>query len=168
MDTGNPTAGFSWSASIKEAGLLLLIAVAATALSWYLHPGGLPWQADPVAYELELAAPLLGTDEALLLYDQGIHLFIDTRVHGEGEFETVPGAFFIREATFDDDLLEYFDFMTPEDYLILFGDGDLFPVSNLAARLEARGYPNLLILKGGLGAWKKAGGEISQRTGGDS
>jgi hypothetical protein len=168
MDNANPAAKFSWSVSLREAGLLLLIALAATALSWFLRSDGLSWQADPVTYELELAAPLLGTDDALLLYDEGIHLFIDTRVHSEGGFETVPGAFFIREASFDDDLLEYFDFMTTDDYLILFGDGDLFPVSNIAARLKERGYSNLLILKGGLGAWKNAGGEISHRNGGES
>ena len=45
--------------------------------------------------------------------------------------------------------------MTPEDHLVLFGDGDLLPVSNIAARLMDRGYPNLLILKGGLAAWRQ-------------
>ena len=169
MDNTNPPAAvFHWSVSLREAGLLLLVAVAATAVSWFLRPDGLTLLADPVTYELELAAPLIGTDDALVLYDEGIHLFIDTRVQPEGAFETVPGAFFIREASFDDDLLEYFEFMTTDDYLILFGDGDLFPVSNLAARLKERGYTNLLILKGGLGAWKNAGGEISQRNGGES
>ena len=159
---------FSWSASLREAGLLLLVSVVVTAVSWVLRPDGLPLKADPLTYELELAAPLIEPEDALLLYDEGIHLFIDSRVPPAGPFDTVPGAIFISEANFDDDLLEYFDFMTPEDYLILFGDGDLFPVSNLAVRFQERGYNNLLILKGGLGAWEKAGGEISHRQGGGS
>lgn len=169
MTKSHPSAAaFSWSASLREAALLLAVAIAVTAVSWLVRPDGLSLQADPMTYELELAAPLVGTEDALLLYDEGIHLFIDSRPRPAGEFDTVPGAIFISEATFDDDLLEYFDFMTPEDYLILFGDGDLFPVSNLATRFKDRGYTNLLILKGGLDAWRKAGGEISHRTGGES
>lgn len=169
MATDRPRTGsFSWSASFREAGLLLLVAVILTAASWSLRPEKLPLQADPLTYELELAAPLIDPSDALLLYDEGIHLFIDSRPRPAGAFDTVPGAIFISEENFDDDLLEYFDFMTPEDYLILFGDGDLFSVSNLAVRFQERGYENLLILKGGLGAWRKAGGEISHRTGGES
>ena len=159
---------FTWSASLREAGLLLLVALAATGLSWFLRSDSLPLRADPVAYELELAAPLVGIKEALALFEEGDFLFIDTRPRAQGEFQTIPGAFFIREESFDDDLLEYFDFMTTEDTFILFGDGDLFSVSNLAARMQGRDYTNLFILKGGLTAWEKAGGEISRRSGGGS
>jgi len=31
--------------------------------------------------------------------------------------------------------------------------------------MKERGYENLFILKGGLAAWRAAGGEISMRTG---
>ena len=168
MAGSSTPAPFTWSASLREAGFLLLVAAAVTALSWVLRPDALPLRADPKVYEIELAAPLADIPEALVLYEEGEHLFIDVRPAAEGDFETIPGAFFIREESFDDDLLEYFDFMTTEDHLILFGDGDLFLVSNLAARLLDRGYTNLLILDGGLGAWKKAGGDISRRTGGES
>lgn len=172
MRKGNPVqsalAGFQWAVSVREAGLLLLLTVALTSVSWLLRDDGLPFAADPVGYELELAAPLTSTEEALALYDEGDYLFVDTRTATDGDFQTIPGAFFIREATFDDDLLEYFDFMTTEDHFILFGDGDLFPVSNIAARMKDRGYQDLLILKGGLEAWLRAGGEISKRNGGES
>lgn len=166
-ETANPK-NFTWSASLREAGLLMLVALVATGLSWFMRSDGLPLRADPLAYELELAAPLVGIEEALALFEEGDYLFIDTRPRVEGEFQTIPGAFFIREDSFDDDLLEYFDFMTTEDNLVLFGDGDLFSVSNLAARLQDRDYSNLYILKGGLSAWEKAGGDISLRSGGGS
>lgn len=159
---------FTWSASLREAGLLMLVAVVATGLSWFLRSDGLPLRADPVAYELELSAPLVGIEEALVLFEEGDFLFIDTRPRAQGDFQTIPGAFFIREDSFDDDLLEYFDFMTTEDTFILFGDGDLFTVSNLATMLQDRDYTNLFILKGGLTAWEKAGGDISLRSGGGS
>ncbi len=161
-------AQFKWSSALREAGLLVLFALIATAASWLLRSDGLPFLADPVVYELELAAPLTGIEEALALYDEGEFLFVDTRLRTDGEFQTIPGAFFIREASFDDDLLEYFDFMTPDDHFILFGNGDLFQVSNVAARMKDRGYLNLFILKGGLAAWLRADGEMSRRTGGES
>jgi len=159
---------FRKSASLREAGLLLLAAVLVTAVSWMLRDDGLPLRADPMAYELELAAPLVDIDEALARYDEGEYIFVDTRDHPQGAFDTVPGAFFIRSDSFDNDLLGYFDFMTPKDNFILFGDGNLQSVSNIAARMAGRGYPNVLILKGGLTAWRKGGGDISSRTGGDS
>ncbi len=146
----------------------MLVTAVVTSVSWIMRDDGLPFAADPVGYELELAAPLTSTEEALVLYDEGDYLVVDTRTATNGDFQTIPGAFFIREATFDDDLLEYFDFMTTEDHFILFGDGDLFPVSNIAARMDERGYENLVILKGGLEAWLGAGGEVSQRNGGES
>ncbi|MCK9995014.1 MAG: rhodanese-like domain-containing protein [Candidatus Krumholzibacteria bacterium] len=161
-------AEFKWSVSLREAGLVLLVAVAVTTVSWFLRDDGLPLAADPMGYELELAAPLTSTEKALALYDEGEYHFVDTRPVTNGDFQTIPGAFFIREASFDDDLLEYFDFMTTEDHFILFGDGELFPVSNIAARMKDRDYRNLLILKGGLDAWLMAGGEISRRNGGES
>ena len=161
-------AGFKWSGPFREAGLLLLLSLVLTTASWFLRSDGLPLAADPMGYELELAAPLTVTEKAMAFYDEGDYLFVDTRPHPDGDFQTIPGSFFIREASFDDDLLEYFDFMTTEDHFILFGDGDLAPVSNIAARMQERGYQNLLILKGGLTSWLQAGGEISRRSGGES
>lgn len=164
-DNANAFAESKWSVSFREAGLLLLLALLTTGLSWMLRSDGLPLRADPMVYELELAAPLIATDEALAHYDEGEFFFVDTRPRTGGAFETIPGAFFIGETSFNDDLLEYFDFMTTADHFILFGDGDLSPVSNIAGRMMDRGYENLFILKGGLGAWSSAGGDISQRTG---
>ena len=159
---------FKWSATLREAGLVLVIALVITAISWFVRSDGLPLVADPVSYELELAAPLAGIQEALAWYDEGDYFFVDTRSRTGEDYQTIPGAFLIQESSFDDDILAYFDFMTPEDHFILFGDGNLFQVSNIATRMKDRGYLNLFILKGGLSAWRHAGGEISQRTGGAS
>ncbi|MEN8006750.1 MAG: rhodanese-like domain-containing protein [Candidatus Krumholzibacteriota bacterium] len=161
-------AGTWWPASLREAGLLLLVAVLVTGVSWILRSDGLPLTADSTGYELELAAPLIGTEQALELFAEGEYLFVDARSAVETGEATIPGAFLIRAETFDDDLLGYFDFMGPEDHFILFGDGNLLPVSDVAARLMERGYDNVFILKGGLTAWRTAGGEISHRTGDES
>lgn len=151
-------------ASLKEAGLLLIASILVTATSWALRSDGLSWQAEPAVYELELAAPLVDIGEALALYEAGEHLFIDTRSEGVEATGVIPGAFFIREQSFDDDLYDLFDILLPEDPLILYGDGNLSAVSNLATLLIDRGYANLLILQGGITAWEAAGGDVSERT----
>lgn len=143
----------------KESIVLLALAVVLTAGWWARNPDRLPLVAEPAQYELELEAPLLTVVNALAAYEEGVQLFVDTRAGSNPE--TVPGAMFIGEDTFDDDLNAYFDFMSPEDQIILFGDGDLAQASNIAGRLKARGYTEISILKGGLAAWKKAGGATS-------
>ena len=144
---------------LREAGLLLMVSVLATGAWWARSPERLPLRANPTAYELELAAPLLNVAEARVFFAEGIHLFVDTRDDTGGE--TIPGSLFVRENSFDDDLLDNFEFMFPEDKIILFGNGDLSRTSNIAGRLKDRGYENLHILQGGLSAWKKAGGDTS-------
>lgn len=149
----------AWKTSAKEAGVLLLVAVLATGGWWARHSERLPLRADPAVYELELEAPLVPVDIARALYEEGAHLFVDTRP--PTAVETIPGSLFVREDSFDDDLVANFDFMFPEDALILFGNGDLTRASNIAGRLKQRGFENVSILQGGLSAWKRAGGDTS-------
>jgi len=144
-----------------EAMLLLGATVVLTAGSWALREDGLPLRADPSFYELQLAAPLVTVEQALALYDAGDHLFVDVRPDDGGE--TVPGAFAVREASFDDDLLHVFDFMTRDDPLIVFGDGALTAASNVAGRLLDRGWTDVTIMQGGIAAWRAAGGPLSPR-----
>ena len=147
--------------ALREAGVLLAVAVVGTGLSWALRTDGLSLRADPTFYERELSAPLVGPAEALALYDAGTHLFIDTRA--DDPVRTVPGAFHVREDTFDDDLLRNFDFLTPADPLVVFGDGGLAAASNVAARLQQRGWTDVVIMSGGMAAWQAAGGPVSER-----
>jgi len=136
------------------------VAVAVTATVWLLRPDRLPLRADAGLYELDLDAPTVSVADALALYEAGDHLFVDTRP-GSG-LATVPGAIPVREDSFDDDLLEAFDFLTPDAPLVLFGDGSLLRVSSVAARLKERGFEDILILTGGLAAWRAAGGEMRE------
>lgn len=156
---------FSWSASLAEAGLILLVSLLLAAGWWLRSADRLPLRAEPTAYELELEAPLLPLGKALAAYDEGVQLFVDTRPEAG---ETIPGSLFIREETFDDDLLANFDFLYPEDQLILFGDGNLTAASNIAGRLQERGFNHVTILQGGLSAWKQAGGAVSTASRGST
>ena len=165
-----PSADTPWTrldgAAFREAALLLVLSCVILAASWALRSDRLPLVADARTYELELAAPLVDPEAAILLYDEGVHLFIDTRAVEPGTVATIPGALPIRAETFDDDLLDLFDFLRPEDPLVLFGDGDLLSVSTIASRLADKGYTDLQILDGGVGAWRRAGGEVREADGG--
>jgi rhodanese-related sulfurtransferase len=147
----------------RQALLLLALSTALAAGHWAFLGERLPLKADADDYELELAAPLIAVAQARRSYDEGVHLFIDTREAGPDIEDTVPGAFLIRPGSFDDDMLALLNIIVPEDRLILFGDGSLALANNVAARLIQRGYANVEILKGGLGAWRAAGGPLSPR-----
>jgi rhodanese-related sulfurtransferase len=148
-----------WPQALRQGLVLLLVSAAVTAVSWALRGDRLPLRADRQAYELELAAPLVQPDAALLLFDEGEVLFADTRTVAAGDL-VIPGAFPLRQDTLDDDLLAVFDFLEPETPLLLYGDGSLLATSAVAARLAERGYTDLRILAGGVGAWRQAGGDV--------
>jgi rhodanese-related sulfurtransferase len=158
-----PSPGSPLATAARQALLLLAISAALTAGRWALVAPRLSLRADPVDYEIEYAAPLVDVAQARKLYDAGIHLFIDTRESGPEVTDTVPGAFVVRASAFDDDMLALIDTLVPEDKLILFGDGSLAVANNIASRLIAHGYPEVSLLKGGLGAWRAAGGPTSPR-----
>ena len=151
-----------WRSAFVQAGGLLLLAVVLTAASWLLRPDRLPFLADPAAYELDLAAPLVSVKQALVLYEEGDHLFIDTR-EAVADPREIPGSFRIRAYSLDDDLRRLLDVVYPEDPLILYGSGDLLQISSVAARLAERGFTDVQILGGGVRAWQAAGGELSPR-----
>ena len=149
-----------WLVSLKEAGLLILVAAGLTVVSWQARTEPLPLLADPTVYELELTAPVIEISTALDLFDEGAHLFIDTRSGQSGNEPTIAAAFIIRESSFDDDLLVLFDDLFPEDPVILFGNGDLVGTNNVAGRLQARGFTDIQILRGGMQGWLSAGGDV--------
>jgi rhodanese-related sulfurtransferase len=101
-----------------------------------------------------------GSPQARELFDEGAHLFIDTRPGNPLERPTIAGAFIIREASFDDDLLALFDILFPEDPLIVFGRGDMQGANNIASKLQARGFTDVQILRGGVKSWEQAGGQL--------
>jgi rhodanese-related sulfurtransferase len=156
-----PSPGPALATAARQALLLLAISAVLAAARWAVVPPRLSLKADPVDYEMEYAAPLVNVAEARRLYDEGIHLFIDTRESSPEVVDTIPGAFVIRAGAFDDDMRALLDTIVPEDKFILFGDGNLAVANNIASRLIARGYPEVSLLKGGLGAWRAAGGPIS-------
>ena len=153
-------AGDGARGAAREALLLLGAALLAAAAAWYAGSPRLPLRADPSVYLLNLDAPVLEPEIALQLYRTGGCLVVDTRPGSNPQDEYIPGAFFIRPGSFDNDLLAVHDFLTPADHLLLYGNGDLAELGAIAARFRERGYDGVSLLRGGLEAWRRAGGEL--------
>ena len=147
----------------REAPLLLGLAVVLAAGSWFARTPRLPLIADMSLYEMDLAAPVLEPAEALAAFRDNTHIFVDTRAVDDGR--RIPGAMVLRPDSFDEDFREIYDFLVPEDALILYGDGNLMLTSNVAQQLEARGFTELSLLRGDLDAWAAAGGDLSTEGG---
>ena len=155
-------APMSFARSGVQALVLLAVTVVLAGAAWVLRPAPLPLAADPLSYELELSAPLVELAEARALFQEGNHFFIDTRPEAGPGVETLSGSFIIREQEFDDDLLRLLDVLYREDPVILFGDGNLMGVSNVAARMQERGFLSVQIMRAGVSAWRKAGGDMGE------
>lgn len=148
--------------AVKQGALVLAISCLLAGGNWLWGSARLSLVADPSVYELELSAPLVEISSARALFDEGAHLFIDTRPGNPQERPTIAGSFVIREAHFDDDLLALLDDLYPEDPIILFGDGSLIGTNNVAGRLQTRGYEDVQILRGGVAGWEKTQGDMGQ------
>jgi rhodanese-related sulfurtransferase len=143
-----------------ETLLLAVLTLVAVGVSWLVRTPRFPLIAEISDYEMDLDYPVLAVSDCLRLYEAGTHLFIDTR-DLTGPSSYIPGAFSICLDRFDEDLRDVFDFIYPEDALLLYGDGRLQATAAVAARFEERGYKVDGIMRGGLEAWRKAGGELS-------
>jgi len=148
-----------WITAVREALLIGGASVGLAAATWVARPDRLPLRAQAEIYELELAAPIVPVTEALAHFTAGTHLFVDVREETDGG--EIPGAFRVRSSTFDTDLAEVRDFLYPEDNLVLYDGGVMQAASAAAARFQERGYANVVILQGGLTAWRTAGGQVA-------
>jgi rhodanese-related sulfurtransferase len=141
----------------KETALLLLISFVATALVWGLNPNRLPLIADSASYEMEINFELVDAKNAVQLFNNNLVILVDVQSNSK---LIIPGAFHIRQDSFDDDFRDLFDFVLPEDKLLLIGNGDLMIASAIAEKLSERGYKNLVLLQGDISSWQAAGGEV--------
>lgn len=145
--------------TLYEAVLLAVLTLVVTAISWSIRTPRFPLLAEISDYEMDLDFPVLPPETCLEFYEAGTHLLIDARGLADPEFY-IPGAFFIGLDNFDEDLRDVLDFIYPEDALVLYGDGRLTATAAVAARFEERGYHVEGLMRGGVEAWRRAGGEV--------
>ncbi|MBC8366352.1 rhodanese-like domain-containing protein [bacterium] len=149
-----------FSRVVGETLLLAVLTLVAMGLSWLVRTPRFPLVAEISDYEMDLDYPVFAAHDCVAFYEAGTHLFIDTR-NLASPAPYIPGAFSISLDSFDEDLRQVFDFIYPEDALLLYGDGRLQATAAVAARFEERGYKVEGIMRGGIEAWHKAGGELS-------
>lgn len=154
-----------WQQALRQAWRLVVLSVAVGLVLWALRPDRLPILAEADLYALDLPVPLISLMEARELYEEGHHVFVDTRPGDPDARAAIPGSFAIRETSFADDLAAVMDFIYPEDPLILYGAATPLPVAAVAARFLERGYTDVRILQGGLQAWRRDGGPLSGEAG---
>ncbi|MBC8426081.1 rhodanese-like domain-containing protein [bacterium] len=145
---------------LREAGVLLLVTLVLATLAWALRPPRLPLRADVALYELDLGFAVVDPTAAMADYENNTRIFIDTRAP-DPLAPRIPGAFPVSQARFEEDLREAFDFLLPEDPLLLFGDGNLLLLSAVASRLQEKGFTDITLMSGGFEAWCAAGGALS-------
>ncbi len=150
---------------LREAAGLLLLSLLLAAAAWAVRTPRLPLRADAEFYTRELPAPPVDTPAAVALYREGRAIFVDTRP--DGRRRRIPDAFPLRPDSFAVDYRTLFEFTSPADTLVLYGDGDLTALAAPAARLKEKGYEHLLLLRGDLRAWHLAGGELADDGNGE-
>lgn len=129
-------------------------------LAWAVNPDRLPLKADISSYELEINFDLVNAVDAVQMLNDNAAVLVDVR-SGELELQ-LPGSFPVRQESFDDDFRDLFDFILPEDKLLLVGNGDLMILSAIAERISERGYKNLVLMRDDISAWQHAGGEVKK------
>ncbi len=127
-------------------------------LAWAVNPDRLPLTADISSYELEINFDLVDAVDAVQMLNDNIVILVDVR-SGEPALQ-LPGSFPVRQESFDNDFRDLFEFILPEDKLLLVGDGDLMILSAIAERVSERGYKNLVLMRDDISAWQQAGGEV--------
>lgn len=142
----------------KESFILLLISIAVAIIAWAVNPNRLPIAADETLYKLDVKYEVVDAQTAVSMYNNDLIILIDVR--SSVIDKKIPGAFYLRQDSFDDDYLELFEYITPEEKLLLLGTGDLMVINAIADRLAEKGYSNLVLLGGDIKAWQNAGGEV--------
>ena len=146
-------------------GQIIVIAITSTVLSLFLNavrPDGIPLLAKELAVaeeiEYDTAEPRLfsnNLDQALELYQKGT-VFVDARepeYYQEGHIKGAWNIPFFLELVFKLDSLQGKD--AP---MVIYCSGEECGSSeDLAYELQAEGFSNLLVFKGGWTAWNTSG-----------
>ena len=114
--------------------------------------------------------PFIAINDAKLVYEAGISLFIDARDPSEFECGTIPGSINMPFEYLPEDSLElYMDSVLSgapkEQTMIVFCSGEECDVSlHLARNLQAFGYTGVKIFFGGAREWENFELEIERRV----
>jgi len=147
--TTDPTT--SWLArGVRQAGLILLLAIVPAVLAAWLHPRRPAWSRDESAVrEVEWTAVRQWRVPTLL---------IDARTEADFERDHIPGALWFGVDTGYDGMLAVARAWRPGTRLVVYCDSRRCDAAQAAARRLRRdlGLEDVVVLKGGWSAWTEA------------
>jgi len=149
----------AWRASWLDAWVMILAGVVLGALFNSASPGGI----ELVPKSLFAPPPaLIAADEARRLAETGQAVIIDARPADFHRQEAIPGAVNLPKELFDFVYSMKLAALDPETPLLVYGrtvsrhyDADV------ARELKLLGHQSVLVMDGGLRAWKRAGYEVT-------
>jgi len=132
---------------IKESGLICLLALFLSLLTWSIHPG------TPSYYKVELEDGEILLTIALQSTDPVI--WIDARSKENFELDHIPGAILLNEDNWEYLLAEFMEKWNPDLKVIVYCDSLLCRASkNVAQRLQDElQLNNIYTLYGGWETW---------------
>ena len=132
---------------IKKSGLICLLAIFLSLLTWSIHPGA------PSYHKVELEDGEILLTTALQSTDPVI--WVDARSKENFELNHIPGAILLNEDNWEYLLAEFMEKWNPDLKVIVYCDSRLCRASkNVAQRLQDELQPNnIYTLYGGWETW---------------
>ena len=128
----------------------------------FLSPRRIPWVQD-WAHHVEARAyqaglTLANTEEAWELFQKGRHLFLDARSEKDYQLGHIPGAMSLPQAAYEQYLVGFQGFLTPEQPIVVYCSGlECDESLLLAVELKRMGMTNIVLYAGGFEKWRAAG-----------
>jgi rhodanese-related sulfurtransferase len=163
MSLSSPSAASARHPSVPS-GLAVLFALALVCglLANTVGPSRIPWftawsqrVADAAA---EYGIPVVATEEARRLVDEGMHFIFDARAPAEFARGHLPGAMNFYSGEFDEFFQMYALMLIPEQPVLVYCSGQACDESLLVGRnLLELGFTNVVLYAEGVEGWKAAG-----------
>lgn len=135
--------------ALKQAGLLVLLALIPAWGAALFHPQRLGWNPEaPRQGEVVLAEVVAWKERPL---------WIDARARSAYEQDHIPGAILLNEDEWDSLAKDVFDAWTPGQPVVVYCDSRQCQSSHeVADRLRESGLSPVYVLQGGWETWKNA------------
>lgn len=142
--------------------LLLAFTLVCGLLANTIGPRQIPWftawsqrVADAAA---EYGIPVVSTEEARSIVDEGMHFIFDARAPAEYEKGHLPGAMNFYSGDFDEFFQLYALMLIPEQPVLVYCSGRACDESLLVSKnLMELGFTNVVLYAEGLEGWRAAG-----------
>ena len=158
------------ASSIRQAILLLVLALLAGAAANAIRPDTLPWIEDWSAKRMaELGqGGSVDAKQAIPLLDREDVLFVDARGRAQFLEGHVPGALHIPYDPFSPSAAQGVQALPRERWLVIYCSSlTCDKASEMAETLRMEGFEDVLVMPGGWQAWLEAQGPVARQMDAD-